>query len=194
ILAGMLWKWPKLRPFQGPLAAYRISGVVAVLTLPAIWLGWSLTIYYPYPGGNLGITSDWTPIQKGLFYSFGLLVCAIVLLMWMFVGGLLGHLLGRKILFLKREQPQQRIKGIVQDVVLIIYALVLSIWSGNITLTEGNDWLAGAFPIIGWLLTLAWFDLWQSGFALLAALWVVSVAVLSVVRRFRRFTGSASEP
>ena len=115
-----------------------------------------------------------------------------MLLLWMAMGGALGHLLGKKILHLKRLQRRQRVKCIVQDLVLIIYAAVLSIWSGNITVTEGNHWLAGAFPIIGWILTLVWFDMWQSALALLTALWLASVVVLAVARSLSSRAFSAS--
>ena len=42
--------------------------------------------------------------------------------------------------------------------------------------------LLAAVPVAGWLFTLARYDLWGSGFAFMAAFWVLCAASAAVVR------------
>ena len=49
-------------------------------------------------------------------------------------------------------------------------------------LGAGGHWLAGAAPVAGWLYTVSRFDLWASGFAVMAALWLVCLGAVVVLR------------
>ena len=74
----------------------------------------------------------------------------------------------------------------IRYIALTVYALALSVWSGNIIVGAGGSWLAGAVPVVGWFNTVASHDLWTTTFALLVALWTMCIAAVVVLRSWRK--------